>query len=103
MSALDQLDIAGQQDEQAAAVKKSDRAQQQDKDDFKWLMADKRGRRIMWRLLESAGVFRTSFDTSALRMAMLEGQRNYGLTWMNEIMATTPEKFVQMLDESKAT
>jgi hypothetical protein len=35
-------------------------------DDIKWLMGSRRGRRIVHRLRESAGVFRISFHTNAL-------------------------------------
>jgi hypothetical protein len=99
----DPTDIRALQDEQDSAVRKAQQEAERDVEDFKWLMDSKRGRRLMWRLLDKAGVFRTSFDTSALRMAMLEGQRNYGLHWLNEVMANAPEKFVQMLNEQKAT
>jgi hypothetical protein len=103
MSQRDPIDIREQQDEQDSAVRKAQLAAEQDAADFKWLMDSKRGRRLMWRLLEQAGVFKSSFDTSALRMAMLEGQRNYGLCWLNEIMASAPDKFQLMLTEQKAT
>lgn len=98
----DPLDIRSEQAEQDGAVRKGQLRDEQEVEDFKWLMGTKQGRRIMDRLLDRAGVYRSSFDTSALRMAMLEGQRNYGLMWLNEVMAHTPEKFVQMLEERKA-
>lgn len=44
------------------------RAQEQ-ADDLRWMLSGPRGRRIAWRWLESAGVFRTSFNTDALAMA----------------------------------
>jgi hypothetical protein len=103
MSAADPTDLRELQENQAEAIRKAQLAAEQDAADFKWLMESKRGRRLMWRLLDKAGCFRSSFDTSALRMAMLEGQRNYGLTWLNEIMAHAPDKFELMLTEQKAT
>ena len=33
----------------------------------------KRGRRIVWRFLERAGVYRLSFNTNAMAMAFAEG------------------------------
>lgn len=44
-----------------------------------WLMSGPRGRRIVWRALERAGVFRTSYSSDALAMAFAEGARNEGL------------------------
>lgn len=68
--------------------------------DVKWLMSSKRGRRILWRLLEQAGVFRLSFDTNAMRMAFNEGNRNYGNRTLATINKTCPELFAVMLKES---
>lgn len=53
-------------------------------DDFKWLMADKRGRRIMWRLLSMTRVFHATFDESTKRQDFMEGQRNVGLHFLSE-------------------
>ena len=73
---------------------------QRDRDDFKWLMDDKRGRRIMWRLLERTGVFRSSF-TGNSETFFLEGQRNVGLMLMAQIHDACPEKYTAMLEEQK--
>ena len=55
------------------------RAQRQEADDTAWLMSGKRGRRIVWRLLERAGVFHAVFTPDALGMAFTAGCRNEGL------------------------
>jgi hypothetical protein len=68
--------------------------------DVKWLMGSKRGRRILWRLLEQAGVFRLSFDTNAMRMAFNEGNRNYGLRTLELMVKACPELYAVMLKES---
>jgi hypothetical protein len=70
--------------------------------DIKWLMSSKQGRRIVWRLLDKAGVFRTSF-TGNSETFFKEGMRNMGLFLVAEIMAHSPEAFALMLNESKAT
>ena len=51
------------------------RAQRQEADDTAWLMSGKRGRRIVWRLLERAGVFHAVFTPDALGMAFTAGWR----------------------------
>lgn len=69
--------------------------------DLLWLMGSKRGRRIVWRLLEEAGVFRTSFNTNALLMAFAEGTRNYGLRVLGLIHSHCPELYAPMLKEQR--
>lgn len=70
-------------------------------EDFKWLMGNKQGRRIVWRLLEKAGVFRSSFRSDALSMAFSEGMRNTGLILMTEIGELCPEKYNIMVKEAR--
>jgi hypothetical protein len=68
-------------------------------EDMKWLMAHKPGRRFMWRLLELAGVYRTSFNNSGSVTAFNEGQRNVGLRYVAEIQELTPDHYLLMLKE----
>lgn len=67
--------------------------------DLKWLMGSKRGRRIVWRLLDRAGVFRLSFNTNAMQMAFAEGNRNEGLRTLAQIHAQCPELYPVMVRE----
>jgi hypothetical protein len=68
--------------------------------DFKWLMGRKQGRRIVWRQLERAGVFKLSFNTNAMQMAFAEGNRNEGLRVLDLIHRLTPELYPVMVKES---
>ena len=68
--------------------------------DFKWLMSSKRGRRIVWRQLERAGVFRLSFNTNAMAMAFAEGSRNEGLRVLTQIHTLCPELYATMVKEA---
>lgn len=94
-------------DEQAqhAAAKNNETAQQlrraNEQDDFRYLMSLPQGRRFVWRLLERAGVFRSSFSMNGLEMAHNEGNRNTGLFVLAEIQELCPERFTQMLKEAK--
>ena len=72
----------------------------QENDDLKWLMNAKRGRRILHRLLERAGVFQLSFNTNAMTMAFNEGRRNEGLALTRKLMAACPEQWALMLKEN---
>ena len=69
--------------------------------DLKWLMSNKRGRRIVFRLLERAGVWRLSFNTNALTMAFSEGTRNEGLRLMAQITEHCLDRYAEMLQEQK--
>lgn len=68
--------------------------------DLKWLCATKRGRRIVWRLLEQSGVFRLSFDPNALKMAFAEGNRNYGNRILAMLQTVAPESYITMTKEA---
>jgi len=68
---------------------------------WKWLLAEDRGRRIAWSLLEQTHVFRTSM-TGNSQTFFLEGERNIGLKLLDTIMATNPQAFAQMQAEAKA-
>ena len=101
MSEYNPLDFKGQQ--KSKDNKKSDERidRQNEESDIKWLMSSKRGRRFIWRLLEMAGVFRSSFNTNAMTMSFSEGNRNYGLVLLNKLHALCPELYPTMIKEQK--
>lgn len=96
----DPTDLRGQ-DRAAAEAERRDRLTRETEDgDIKWLMASKRGRRIIWRLLDRAGVYRLSFNTNAMAMAFAEGNRNEGLRLMAQIHTLCPEIYSVMVKEN---
>lgn len=68
--------------------------------DLRWLLSSKRGRRIAWRLLSDAGVFRLSFSTNAMQMAFNEGNRNFGNGMLTAIHRVAPDLYPVMLAEN---
>lgn len=76
-------------------------ARRQEVEDLKWLMGHKQGRRFVTRLLDKAGIYRTSF-TGNSETFFREGQRNMGLFVLMEVMEVAPEQFAKMLEEQKA-
>lgn len=54
----------------------------------------------MWRVLEMAGVYRSSFTGNSTTF-FNEGMRNIGLMLISEIHAVAPEGYAQMLKENK--
>lgn len=100
VSTYDPTDLRKQEVDREAEATRLRLAAEVEELDVKWLMGSKRGRRIMWRLLEQAGVFQLSFDTNAMRMAFNEGNRNFGNRTLKLIYGTCPELFAVMLKES---
>lgn len=69
--------------------------------DVRWLTSSRRGRRILWRILEQCGVFRLSYAPSATAMAFNEGQRSYGNRILALIHEVAPETYPAMLREQR--
>lgn len=108
MSNYDPTDIRGQQRAQADEAAQKKLAQDTEMADAKWLMSSKRGRRIVRRWLEDAGVvFSThdrpgsSFDTNPTMMAFIEGRMSQARKVEYLVLMTCPEQFVLMQQEAK--
>lgn len=69
--------------------------------DLKSLMAEPYGRRIVWRLLEEAGVYRETFSESHAVMALNAGQRRQGLFMVLEIERHCPGQYDVMKREQR--
>ena len=100
MSEHDPTDIRGQEDASAEVARKVKLATQIEAADFKWIVSNKRGRRYIWRLLEKAGVFRSSFTGNSATF-FNEGQRNLGLSVLAMIHEHTPDAYTLMLNEQR--
>lgn len=101
MSNYDPLDFGQQEKTKERKDLREKLEAQNEEADLKWLMGSKRGRRILWRLLDQSGVFRLSFNTNAMQMAFAEGNRNFGNRTMAMIHAHCPELYSTMLKEHK--
>lgn len=78
-----------------------ERLQQIQKDqDFKWLMADARGRRMVWQDLTEARVFNAVFDQHPQQMAFNEGRRQHGLRLLDRINTLCPHLYQVMVAEN---
>jgi hypothetical protein len=71
---------------------------EQQQEDIRWLMSSSQGRRFMHRLLDTCGVYRTSF-TGNSETYFREGMRNIGLILLADVHSLSPEDFVKMLKE----
>lgn len=99
-NAFDPLDLRGQERAKEQSEERNKLAADQEKADMQWLMGSKRGRRIMWRLLERTGVYRSSF-TGNSETFFREGQRNVGLMLMAQIHEVCPDQYAMMLKEQQ--
>ena len=99
MSTYDPTDIDRQLQDDAERKARKQLDRDAEAEDFKWLMGSKRGRRIVWRFLDRAGVFRLSFNTNSMTMAFNEGNRNEGLRILAQIHTLCPELYPVMVKE----
>lgn len=98
---MDSFDNATQEAQREQVRVRAQLAAQSEVEDIKWLMSSKRGRRIVHRQLDSAGVYRISFHTNALQMAFNEGNRNQGNALLALVTAHCPERYIELLNEAK--
>lgn len=70
-------------------------------EDIKFLMSDKRGRRIVHGLLRRARIYQQTFNASSpTATAFNEGRRSMGLEILADINIV-PENYIRMLRENK--
>lgn len=71
--------------------------------DLKWLAGNVQGRRIVWRLLDRAGIYRSSFNHSGSLMAFTEGKRDMGLFLLAEVSEASPGGFLKLIAENQGS
>lgn len=100
MSEYNPLDMDGQDEARADKELKGRLTKETEESDVKWLLSSKRGRRIVWRLLDQSGVFRSSFNPTAMVMAFNEGNRNFGNRILALVHTHCSELYPIMLKEN---
>lgn len=93
------MDIRGQERNAKDRELRARLQEEADAADLKWLMGSKRGRRFVWRLLDRAGVFRSSFSQNSMQMSFAEGCRNEGLRTLALVHTHCPELYPVMVKE----
>jgi len=71
----------------------------QELDDIVHVMRDAAGRRLIWRMLADANIFRSCF-TGNSQTFYLEGRREFVLPYYQDIMQACPELFWQAQQEN---
>ncbi len=88
-------------EEQVKRRKRKDESQRErELADMRWVMSSVEGRRFVWRLLEKAGVFRTSFTGNSTTF-FNEGMRNMGLMVLGDVHEAAADEYIVMMNESK--
>jgi hypothetical protein len=95
----DPFDLAGQAADAEERAAKDKLEREAETEDWAWIMGEKRGRRIVWRLLERTGMYRTSF-TGDNATFFNEGQRNIGLAIVARVMDAAPNAYGLMAGEN---
>jgi hypothetical protein len=98
----DPTDLRGQEHDAQSDELQAREKRRKELEDIKWLMAHPQGRRLVSRLLEEAGVNRTSFNHSGSLMAFNEGKRHIGLFLTGEVLQAAPEGYFKLLKEFQA-
>lgn len=92
---------AADQEQVKSAARKSRWAREDDVNDVRELLKTPQGRRFMWRYLGFCKVFETSF-TGNSQTFFNEGQRNVGLTMLNDINDADPEALILMMRDERS-
>ena len=71
----------------------------QELEDIRAFMGTISGSRFILRLLNVTGPYRSTFDADALRMAFLEGNRNFGCRIVADLLEACPELYVRLIAE----
>ncbi|HPA06702.1 MAG TPA: endopeptidase [Candidatus Hydrogenedentes bacterium] len=100
MHTFDPTDIPGQERAQADSDQRGAQARAAEADDLQKLMATPWGRRIAWRWLDRAGVYRLSYSDNAMAMAFNEGRRNEGLRLLAQLDSLCPTEYLTLLKEA---
>lgn len=96
----DPLDLRAQDRGRREKQEREKTARLIEADDIRWLMGSRRGRRIVWGVLERTGLFRSSF-TGNSETFFREGERNIGLALMAQIHTHCPESYATMVKEQQ--
>ena len=99
-SEMDPFDLKGQEKAQEESRAFANIKEKDEADDLKWVMSSKRGRRFVWKVLDRAGVYRSSFTGNSATF-FNEGQRNIGLMLLADIHSACPDQYLAMIKEFK--
>ena len=68
-------------------------------EDWRLLLSKQWGRRLVWRILEQSGMYRTSFTGNSTTF-FNEGARNIGLWLVDEVLSADADQYLSMIKEN---
>jgi hypothetical protein len=98
---IDPLDLPAQFRAREEHQERVRLAQRIEVSDLKWIMADKRGRRFVWRLLEQAAPLQDPFNANTTIMSRNVGRQEYGRWLYAQLLVHCPESFMMMGREAQ--
>lgn len=102
MTVSDPTDVHALEEARAAQAEQEVFLRRIEADDMKWLMSDKRGRRIMHRLLARTRVHHNPFVAGRGDLTSFQcGVLNVGLQYNADLHEFCPERIATMLTENK--
>jgi len=73
--------------------------QEREREELRYILDDPKGRRFLWRLLDYAGVYNSSFTGNSFTF-FNEGRRDVGLFVLDEVTDADPDAYLEMQRES---
>ena len=68
-------------------------------EDWRLLLSKQWGRRLVWRILDQTGLYRTSFTGNSTTF-FNEGARNIGLWLVDEVLSADADQYLSMIKEN---
>ena len=89
----------GDEEQVKQAGTKQEQRRRQELVDMQWVLSDRRGRRVLWRIMERCGAFATVWDPNAAQMGRKAAWQELGQWVRDELTEARPETFLQMMQE----
>tara|TARA_R110000803_G_scaffold121808_1_gene189897 strand:+ start:606 stop:941 length:336 start_codon:yes stop_codon:yes gene_type:complete len=90
---------AGSESHVAKKKTKVSLIKQQAEEDMKQMLSEAYGRRLLWRMLEKCGIYKTSFTGNSTTF-FNEGRRAVGLDLLEDIIKVSPSSYTLMQSEN---
>lgn len=104
MDEVSPFDLREQAETQEEADKRKRLLQLQDDTDIQWLMEHKQGRRVVWRVLGIAGLYRNPMQGDGDAFTNLRcGMQAVGQTLVADIHRLCPQSYFDMVKEQQGS